>query len=575
ELASTAEGAERFIREARAANQIDHPNVIDVFAFGRLDDGRLYLVMDLVDGNSLRQRITDGPIDIAAALDILDQIAGAVDAAHARGVVHRDLKPDNIVLAGDKVLVLDFGIAKLLSSATDGSAPGTLTGRGTWLGTPGYMAPEQWSADGAGPASDRYALGVVAYELLSGKLPFAAPSLPAMMEQHFRAPVPALSTVRGAALASFDPILAKAMAKDPDARFASGRAMVDALRAATGTRRRSPASLHRAWIPASASVGVLGLSIVGVVMTRGGDDEPTPRAAPIANRIHVDVISEPLGAQVMRDGKLVGTTPATIDAAPGDRVGLDVRKAGYAPAHRDVVAGPSGQRVDVRLAAVDGFEGVWQLPSGELRAFRRIDDRVDVFKLAAISGPGEFFRTYELVLADTGIAFAGHEELVDPRAPGDPRCRVQLDVRYHYMPATDALELAREKVAIDIRDDHCVIAARELPAPQALVRVDRTRNDPRWSEAPAGTVDTARLAPKAVTAPSVKVDFKKRAADAQKLAAEKALAATRQRIQAPNAPNADVPPTQMVPPPQQAPPDPQLAPAQQAPAQPPRKGAKS
>jgi hypothetical protein len=362
--------------------------------------------------------------------------------------------------------------------------------------------------------------------------------------------------------------------------------MVDALRAASGTRRRIPTSLQRAWVPASVSLGVLGLSVAAVVMMRGGDDAPapTPNASPIANRVHVDVISEPLGAEVTRDGKLVGATPAMIDAAPGDRVGFDVRKAGYAPAHRDVVAGPSGQRVDVPLEAVSGFEGVWQLPSGELRAFRRVDDRVDVFKLAAVSGPGEFFRTYELVLADTGIAFAGHEELVDPRAPRDPRCHVQLDVRYHYLPATDTLELAREKVAIDIRDDHCVIAARELSPPQPLVRVDRTNNDPRWSEAPAGTLDAAKRAPKPVSSKTTSADFTKRAADAQKLAAAKALAATQQaRANNPpppiqqQAPNADAPPTQIVPPAQQAPPDPQLAPAQQAPTQvaPPRKGNKS
>ncbi|MDQ3369774.1 MAG: serine/threonine protein kinase, partial [Myxococcota bacterium] len=244
-LAASPEAAERFVREARAVNHIDHPNVIDVFAFGRTSDDRLYLVMDLVEGRTLRAAVEQGPLEVATALDVLGQIADALDAAHTRGVVHRDLKPDNVMLGGGaspQVQVLDFGIAKLVAAGTAAQpGNGTLTGQGTWLGTPGYMAPEQWSSDGAGPASDRYALGVIAFELLSGKLPFQATSLPQMMEQHFRAPVPALSA-RGAiaAHATFDPVLARAMAKDPDARFESAAALVAALRAVAGTPAPPP-----------------------------------------------------------------------------------------------------------------------------------------------------------------------------------------------------------------------------------------------------------------------------------------------------------------------------------------------
>src|SRR5439155_19809512 len=133
DLAASEDGARRFIREAQAASQVDHPNVVDVFAFGRLADGRLYLAMDLVDGQTLRAAIADGPLPLGRALDVVAAIADALDAAHARGVVHRDLKPDNIMIAGSRVYVLDFGLAKLVATAHDG-APGasTLTGRGTW-----------------------------------------------------------------------------------------------------------------------------------------------------------------------------------------------------------------------------------------------------------------------------------------------------------------------------------------------------------------------------------------------------------------------------------------------------------
>ena len=247
--AAGGEAAERMIREARATSAIDHPNVIDIFALGRLDDGRLYLVMDLVDGQSLRAALANGPLPADELLAILDALADALDAAHARGVIHRDLKPDNIMVRDKRVFVLDFGLAKLVASAHSDQpiAPGTLTGQGTWLGTPGYMAPEQWSVDGAGPASDRYALGVIAFELLAGSLPFAASSVPAMMEQHFRAAVPSVSS-RGPAHvpAAVDDVLRRAMAKDPAARFATARAMVDALRDAMGTGVSPARSAKRA-----------------------------------------------------------------------------------------------------------------------------------------------------------------------------------------------------------------------------------------------------------------------------------------------------------------------------------------
>ncbi|HSD87829.1 MAG TPA: serine/threonine-protein kinase, partial [Kofleriaceae bacterium] len=460
ELAASAEAAERFIREARAVNQIEHENVIDVFAFGRLDDGRLYLVMDLVEGRSLRAYLVDGPLELGLALDIVDTVATALDAAHAKGVVHRDLKPDNIVLSSatpPKVFVLDFGIAKLVSKVNaDGKpAPGTLTGQGTWLGTPGYMAPEQWSLDGAGPASDRYALGVIAFELLSGSPPFSATSVPGMMEQHFRASVPALSS-RGAVgvPAAVDKVLERALAKDPDARYPTAREFVDALRDAAGTGAHRPrgavapsSSQRKLWMPAAAGAGVLGVAVVVVLGTRD-HGTPSPKhenPAVQPGQVVIDVRSDPSGADVTTD-HLVGQTPTKVSVAPNLAVSVTVSKPGYIAQTRALHAGASGTVEDFTLDAPMQFtQGAWRLKNGELRAFKRTDDQVDVYKLREVNGHGEFFKHYKFTKADTGIAFAADDEVVDSRAPDGPHCHVPVRVEYRYNQERDVLALRREK----------------------------------------------------------------------------------------------------------------------------------
>jgi serine/threonine-protein kinase len=529
ELAATAEGAERFIREARAVNQVRHGNVIDVFAFGRLADGRLYLAMDLVEGKSLRAALEDGPLSAEAALAILAQVADALDAAHARGVVHRDLKPDNVMITDEtppKVFVLDFGIAKLVAEG-GGGGNGTLTGQGAWLGTPGYMAPEQWSADGAGPASDRYALGVMAFELLSGKLPFQAPSLPQMMEQHFRAPVPAL-TARGggAGTATFDPVLSRAMAKDPTKRFATARELVEALAAAgrngkagkggkagkagkatrtgkgaAGAAEPAEAGQRRPWLPALAGTGVLGLAVVAVVATRGGSsegggagergsDEPRPIEDPAAGFARVEVVTRPAGASVWRGGRLLGATPASIEVRRGEAVELELRKPGYAPQKQTVTAREAAAQVAVELAPQNGFEGVWALPDGQLRAFRRSGEAVDVYKLRTVAGEREFHRKLALeeppAASAEEVVFAASEVMIDRRGAHEPSCQISHRIEYHYDPHQDALDVRPEQVNVRFVDGRCIVSEKLPGAPLVLVRADRGADDGRWSQAPVG-----------------------------------------------------------------------------------------
>ena len=500
ELAASPEAAERFKREARAVNQIEHEHVVDVFGFGTLDDGRHYLVMDLVEGQSLRAKLVHGSLDLDSALAIVDQLASSLDAAHAKGVIHRDLKPDNVVLSNalpPKVFVLDFGLAKLV--APDPIAPGTLTGQGTWLGTPSYMAPEQWSSDGAGPASDRYALGVIAFEMLTGTQPFSATSTPAMMEQHFRASVPTLSS-RGVDLpGALDDVLARALAKDPDARYPTAREFARELREAAGSgaqpARRAhatTASARKLWLPAVAGAGVLGVAVIVAVGARPSHDSPARPAAVPADSITVAVESEPANAEIRVDGQLRGKTPKQLAIKARESVDVLVSKPGYLAEKRTVTA-TIPTIVDVRLAEVTRFKGVWRLANGELRAFERNGDQVDVYKLEEVAGRRAFFKHYPFTATDIGVAFASEDEIVDPRAPDDARCHVRVRVEYRYDPERDTLEQLRDNVVIDVKDGSCVVRSREVQ-PTTLARVD-TPTDTVRVEAPVGVPVKAKPKP--------------------------------------------------------------------------------
>jgi serine/threonine protein kinase len=162
---------ERFVQEARAVNQIGHPGIVDIFAFGALPDGRSYLVMDLLEGESLRARVKRGALPAGEACAVLDEVASALAVAHDKGFIHRDLKPDNVFLATHPgrtdVKLLDFGLAKLMTPA--GSPRVYRTATGAQLGTPEYMSPEQLRGTGVDHRTDIYALGVVALEILTGR----------------------------------------------------------------------------------------------------------------------------------------------------------------------------------------------------------------------------------------------------------------------------------------------------------------------------------------------------------------------------------------------------------------------
>jgi len=175
DLVSSAEARERFKREAQLAARLQHPSIVTVFDYGTLPDGAAYLVMEYVRGEDLRARITRGTLDWKDAVRLLAAVADGVDAAHREQILHRDLKPENVLLpeSGGPPKVLDFGVAKLMASATAG---GTLTAGGTIVGTPAYMAPEQLRGGPVDARADIYSLAVMAFEMVTGRLPYGAGS---------------------------------------------------------------------------------------------------------------------------------------------------------------------------------------------------------------------------------------------------------------------------------------------------------------------------------------------------------------------------------------------------------------
>ncbi|MCA9795174.1 MAG: serine/threonine protein kinase, partial [Candidatus Eremiobacteraeota bacterium] len=210
----------RFRREIRVMAEMHHPNIVKVLDFGE-QDGRLYLVMELVRGHTLRDWAHQRRLSPSQVADILGPVSSALEYAHRKGVIHRDLKPENIMLTEEeRVLVMDFGLAR--RSSFD-----TVTQTGNILGTPLYMAPEQFEGE-IDAASDQYALGIMAFELLTGELPFYHTEAIALIMAHLQEEAPLVSG-HDRGLAPLDPVVARMLAKDKADRYASIGAAGEAL----------------------------------------------------------------------------------------------------------------------------------------------------------------------------------------------------------------------------------------------------------------------------------------------------------------------------------------------------------
>jgi HEAT repeat protein/tRNA A-37 threonylcarbamoyl transferase component Bud32 len=305
----------RFFTEAQAVAKLAHPHLIDIFDLGTAPDGRVYYVMELLQGRTLAERMAQAPLPFATVVPILSDVCEALGVAHAMGLVHRDLKPANLFLverAGELpfVKVLDFGIAKVLGG--DESGPDQLTRTGHLLGTPQYMAPEQIDGGSVDVRADVYALGVILYELATGTLPFAAQTVGGLLKAHLVEAPPRFDAARLApgVPGALEAVVWKALRKPSAERYDSVRAFADDLgRAARGEptaaaawwrqqladgkleRDRLPATvlaeLERGAAPGRRRRGIIAAGAIGIAVVAGGAWLlRAPRPARPASPIH-------------------------------------------------------------------------------------------------------------------------------------------------------------------------------------------------------------------------------------------------------------------------------------------------
>jgi serine/threonine protein kinase len=226
EIATEPGYEQRFRREAYTAARVSEPHIVPIFEAGEID-GRLYLAMPVIEGTDVHTLLhREGPMKPQRAVHVIDQLASALSAAHAAGLVHRDIKPSNALVTGnDFVYLIDFGIAHAAGATK-------LTGTGMLIGTMSYMAPERFVAGSADARSDVYALACVLHECLTGATPFPGDSMEQQIAGHLTLDPPRPSAQRGSVPAGFDDVIARGMAKDPEARYQSARDLADAAQSA-------------------------------------------------------------------------------------------------------------------------------------------------------------------------------------------------------------------------------------------------------------------------------------------------------------------------------------------------------
>jgi serine/threonine-protein kinase len=345
EFLRVEEVVQRFEREAVAAGRIEHQNVVAASDFGKLDDGSFYLVLEYVDGTSLRALLENGALPPARALNIARQTTLALGAAHAAGVVHRDLKPDNIMLVpepggGDRVKVLDFGIARVAPPGQNRDTT-KLTRVGVVMGTIAYMSPEQATGQGVDERTDLYSLGVMLYEMIAGKVPFDAELPSQVLARQLIEPPPPLPAGTPPALAE---LIYDLMQKKPEDRPASAQVVLERLVALTPTPSgRVPAPKRRLPKPVLYASAGAALLIVVLALAFGGkhEDPAATSAEPVASAAPAQI----------------GTTASTLAAAVAPAPATSAMPGAGATSEAPAVAPSAASASEPARASVESSKG--------------------------------------------------------------------------------------------------------------------------------------------------------------------------------------------------------------------------
>ncbi len=392
-LADDERFRERFLRESRLAARLEHPSIVPVYQAGD-DAGQLFLAMRYIAGGTLAARLASGPLEPSVALGYLGDVAAALDAAHGAGLVHRDVKPGNILLDGDRALLADFGLAQAAMS------PESLSREG-FTGTVGYVAPEQIEGDAVTGAADQYALACVAFECLTGSTPFVRDTDLAAIYAHLSEPPPKASGVLPTVPLAADAVLARALAKRPADRFPScaafTTALAETLTTAGAVARRRTRRLVAAGAAALAVVGAGG----GVVATRGGGaSAPLPRADAL-------VTLDPRSGRV-EDVIPLGQRPTAVTVAPD---GIWVALAG---AYQVVRVDPATRQITQRVPAGGLVNGL-VAAGGSIWA--TVDAGRDLLRIDAASG--QVGQRIDVANAPGAVAVARGSLWVASRLDGD------------------------------------------------------------------------------------------------------------------------------------------------------------